>query len=41
MIPTKLTREKPNGTEKNCGHKAAAGVLAREEKSGAFLKEGG
>jgi len=35
--PTKLTREKPRGTDMSWGHKAAEGVFAREEKSGAFL----
>jgi hypothetical protein len=37
MIPMKLTIEKPRGTEISCGRIAAAGVFAREAKSGALL----
>lgn len=35
----KLTIENPRGTESNCGSIAAAGVFAREEKSGALLQD--
>jgi len=38
MIPMKLTKEKQSGTAKSCGHNAAAGVVAREAKSGALLR---
>lgn len=38
MIPMKLTIENPRGTESSCGRIAAAGVFAREAKSGALLK---
>lgn len=37
MIPMKLTRENPSGTEISCGQTAADGYDAREAKSGAFL----
>ena len=37
MIPMKLTIENPRGTEISCGRIAAAGVFAREAKSGALL----
>lgn len=37
MIPMKLTSEKPSGTMISCGSTAAAGVVAREAKSGALL----
>lgn len=39
MIPMKLTIENPRGTESNCGRAAAAGVFAREAKSGALLQD--
>lgn len=38
MIPMKLTSEKVRGTEISCGSSAADGVLARDAKSGAFLR---
>lgn len=38
MIPTKLTSENVSGTEISCGRNAAAGVFARDAKSGAFLE---
>jgi len=38
-IPMKLTIENPRGTESNCGRIAAAGVFAREAKSGALLQD--
>ena len=34
----KLTSENPRGTESSCGRIAAAGVFARDAKSGALLK---
>ena len=37
MMPMKLTTENVMGTESNCGKKAAAGLVAREAKSGALL----
>jgi len=37
MIPIKLTSEKEMGTDISCGHSAAAGLAARDAKSGAFL----
>ena len=37
MIPIKLTIENPRGTENSCGRIAAAGVVARDAKSGALL----
>ena len=37
MIPMKLTIENPRGTEISCGRIAAAGVFARDAKSGALL----
>lgn len=37
MIPMKLTTENVMGTESNCGKNAAAGLVAREAKSGALL----
>lgn len=39
MIPMKLTIENPRGTESSCGSIAAAGVFAREAKSGALLRD--
>ena len=39
MIPMKLTIENPRGTESSCGRIAAAGVFAREAKSGALLQD--
>lgn len=38
MMPKKLTRENPSGTLMSCGRPAAAGVRARDAKSGAFLQ---
>lgn len=38
MMPMKLTTENPRGTEISCGRTAAAGVFAREAKSGALLQ---
>ena len=38
MMPMKLTIENPRGTENSCGSLAAAGVFAREAKSGALLQ---
>lgn len=37
-MPMKLTIENPRGTESSCGRSAAAGVFAREAKSGALLQ---
>jgi len=39
MIPMKLTSENVSGTASSWGSNAAAGLRAREAKSGAFLAD--